>query len=466
MKTVNYLILASFILAQFVILPPTASAPQITCGETITSDTLLNEDLLCPPDAPYAIIIDAPNVTLDLGGHVISGHTPGTGIFSIGHAGITIRNGAIEGFDDGIFIIQADQATMENLIVRNLDISDPDHMIFGIHIDGSQNVVVRDSYFQFISAAHKEAVEIYNSYVEVRDIEVQGGGVGVNFSFASACDPATHPSNGIVLNSRFSNVTIAGIEVACSSYAWIEGNVFTASPAVGVGIQGDGWSSGYVTGLTVRKNSIHDTLIGIEFRGILDSAIIDNAIFDNQIWGVAIRQSLGCLVPETGLDCFYSTGNTIADNQTWGSSVDLYHYENSLGNTWQHNSCEIKDGSEIPDCLPPATSLAINYTSGQPGSFFTIEGANFPANHTVAITTNNYALGSVLSDETGKLKFMLNTELADAGLYVVTAGTYPSASAIFILDASKLIHLQEGLGTIFNLPAGISNHVYLPMMIR
>jgi len=31
-----------------------------------------------------------------------------------------------------------------------------------------------------------------------------------------------------------------------------------------------------------------------------------------------MRQSLGCITPELGWQCFYSTANMIADNQTWG----------------------------------------------------------------------------------------------------------------------------------------------------
>jgi len=466
MQTGNRLILVSFILAQFVIVFPAAGSPEIACGENITSDTTLTEDLVCPADVEYAIVIGAPNITLDLGGHSISGHTPKTGVFSIGQEGITIRNGVLEGFDIGVFIIQANMTTMENLTVRNLDISDPDHMIFGIAIDSSRNVVVRDSYFEFISAAHKEAVEIYNSYVEVRDIEVQGGGAGVNFSFAGVCDPATNPSNGKVLSSRLSDVYIAGVEVACSSYALIEGNVFTASPAVGIGIQSDAWVSGDVTGLTVKNNFIRDTMIGIEFRGVIDSDIIDNYIFDNQIWGIAIRQSLGCIVPESGLGCFHSTTNRISGNKTWGNGMDLYHYVDGLGNIWESNTCENKDGVEIPECAPPTAALVINYTSGRPGSIFAIEGFHFPANSTAAITINDHALGSVPSDESGNLKFLVNTEQADTGVYAVTANVNPSASVGFALDASRRIHPQEGQETIFNVPGGISNHVYLPIVRR
>lgn len=324
----------------------------IVCGQIITENTLLATDLSCPPGNVQALVIGAPNILLDLGGHTISGHAPGIGVFAIGQEGVTIKNGAIEGFNAGVFIIESHRAILEYLTVRNLESDDPGNAIFGLQIQGSQDVIVRDSSFEFLVVAHKEAVEIYESYVDVSNIEVRGGGAGVNFSFAGACDPVNRPSNGTVRNSKFSNIAIAGIEVACSSYAWIEGNVFSAEPAVGIGIQGDAWAPGDVTGLTIKNNFILDTLIGIEFRGILDSNISNNQVSNNQIWGVAIRQSLGCITPQPGWECFYSTGNGIADNQTWGNGLDLYHYELALGNTWQQNTCTTKDGSEIPPCLP------------------------------------------------------------------------------------------------------------------
>lgn len=454
-------------LMQFVAGLSTESQSEISCGQTITEDMILTEDLACPPDTEYAIVIGASNVTLDLGGHTISGYTPRTGVFAIGQEGITIRNGTIDGFNVGVFIIETNLVTMENLTVRNLDSSDPNHLIFGIQILGSQNVVVRDTLFEFISVAHKEAVEIFDSFVDVNNIEVRGGGAGVNFSFAGACDPTNDPSNGTVLNSRFSDVYIAGVLVACSSYAWIEGNVFSAAPAVGIGIQGDAPFKGDVTGLTVKENFIHDTMIGIEFRGIIDSNISNNYVFDNQIWGIAMRQSLGCITPELGWECFYSTANAIADNETWGNGMDLYHYEDSLGNIWERNTCETKDGADIPECTPPTAALTINYTSGKPGSFFTLEGANFPISSTATITINGHTLGIVPTDSSGDLVFLLNTDQADEGNYVVTASVNPSSSARFVLNSHHLLHAQQGQGTIFNVPSGITTHiVYLPLVLR
>jgi hypothetical protein len=338
------------------------SPTKVACGQTITEDTTLDEDLTCPPDTDFAIAIGASNITLDLNGHVLSGYAPigrigGVGVFVQDKEGVIIRNGTIEEFNDGISIAGTRRLTIENLTVKNRRIIDPNHFVFGVAIYHSQDVVVRDMLFEFPSVAHKSAVEIWESNVAVSNIEVHGGGVGVSFSFNQICDPAHTPSNGTVLNSRFSGIYIAGIWAACSSSARIEGNDFSTAPGVGVGIQGDAPFFGAVTDITVEGNHIHDASTGIEFRGIIESSISNNIVSDNGAWGIAMRQSLGCLNPEPGWECFYSTANVITDNEALGNGTDLYHHEDSRGNIWKRNTCETKQGVDIPECTIPLVTI-------------------------------------------------------------------------------------------------------------
>jgi parallel beta-helix repeat protein len=71
--------------------PSTASAQPLTCGQVITKDTTLHADLgPCPGDG---LVIDAPNVTVDLNGHAIVGDDRGDAF----HGDVGIRNG--EGHD-------------------------------------------------------------------------------------------------------------------------------------------------------------------------------------------------------------------------------------------------------------------------------------------------------------------------------------------------------------------------------
>src|SRR3954464_14538031 len=48
-----------------------ARASQVSCGETITADTTLEQDLVNCPN--HGIVIGADGITLDLNGHLVDG---------------------------------------------------------------------------------------------------------------------------------------------------------------------------------------------------------------------------------------------------------------------------------------------------------------------------------------------------------------------------------------------------------
>lgn len=77
------------------------SAP--VCGQVVTQDLTLTADLTnCAGDG---LVIGAPNVTVNLGGHAISG-APGNHQQGIddraGYPGLTVTNGTITGFAEGV----------------------------------------------------------------------------------------------------------------------------------------------------------------------------------------------------------------------------------------------------------------------------------------------------------------------------------------------------------------------------
>jgi parallel beta-helix repeat protein len=75
--------------------PPTA----VECGDVITTDTLVANDLSCGSAVP-ALTIGAPGITLDLGGHQIA--AGGEGIRNDGHDGVTIKNGKVSTDEGGV----------------------------------------------------------------------------------------------------------------------------------------------------------------------------------------------------------------------------------------------------------------------------------------------------------------------------------------------------------------------------
>jgi hypothetical protein len=89
--------------------PASAQPP---CGETITQDTTLTADLDCDDDP---VVIGAPGITLDLGGHSIGG-VEGYRIVNEGHDDVTIRNGTINS-DGGTILLSG----VSGNLVRDID---------------------------------------------------------------------------------------------------------------------------------------------------------------------------------------------------------------------------------------------------------------------------------------------------------------------------------------------------------
>lgn len=109
------------------------------CGTEITADTVLDGDLACARGP--ALVIVADGVTLDLGGHTVSGTAPGgadgPAILLRGVTGATVRNGTVEHFDAGVVVQGGGGNVIEGLTVQD-NIGDPD----GDYGDG---IVVNES---------------------------------------------------------------------------------------------------------------------------------------------------------------------------------------------------------------------------------------------------------------------------------------------------------------------------------
>ena len=104
-----------------------ALASHVSCGDTITTDTTLDSDLVnCPNNG---IVIGASNITLDLNGHTIDGDgtlvdpcpegaTCDVGVDnSAGHSGVTVKGGSIRQFALGVLVLGAGRNSLRHLSV-------------------------------------------------------------------------------------------------------------------------------------------------------------------------------------------------------------------------------------------------------------------------------------------------------------------------------------------------------------
>lgn len=150
---------------------PTAEARIVACGEVITENTVLSNDLDCATDA-YALVIGADNVTLDLNGHTVTARPdqgPSTnGLLSDGNDGIVIRNGTVVGtggLGAGVIVFGSDNR-ISNVTTGGY---------LSLRVNGSRNVVAN-------SAINGYGALLEGDQLLLRDSELPTGPGGSSLS--------------------------------------------------------------------------------------------------------------------------------------------------------------------------------------------------------------------------------------------------------------------------------------------
>jgi hypothetical protein len=92
------------------------ASAQPACGEVITQNTTLTADLDC--QGSDGLVIGAPGITLDLGGHRISTYV--VAVRNPGYADVVIRNGSITFDTAGVVLIGATRNTVRDLAIDGL----------------------------------------------------------------------------------------------------------------------------------------------------------------------------------------------------------------------------------------------------------------------------------------------------------------------------------------------------------
>src|SRR5438445_470673 len=130
---------------------PTQRFPirQGACAMRVSESFTLANDMNCTGDG---IVIVSDNITVDLGGHTLTGPGIGpqtwplpqldsVGVRVGGHTGVTIRNGKTTAFSTGIYFIDMVSSSIEGMTtLRNR---------FGFYIHASQKITVKDSDVEF-----------------------------------------------------------------------------------------------------------------------------------------------------------------------------------------------------------------------------------------------------------------------------------------------------------------------------
>ena len=174
---------------------PQASAVPITsCNTTAITDVKLKTDLNCP-NVP-GILVGADGITIDLGGHTLTGNrTAGNhGIDnSAGFDNVTVKNGTVTKFDRGAIGDAADGMHVEHVVASG-------NLIYGIDIGGAGSRVSSSQ----ASGNAFSGISITGNSARVSSSQVSGNASDGIFiegttSRVTASHASGNGSNGIVI---------------------------------------------------------------------------------------------------------------------------------------------------------------------------------------------------------------------------------------------------------------------------
>lgn len=171
-----------------------ANATHVACGATLTTDTFLDSDIVCPDEAQTGLVIGADNITIWMNGHTLRGsavNRDDIGIYS-GVAGpdnvgawngVTIRgDGKIDGFGFGVLLYGFDHAVRRMTFTGSQADCSGDSQ-YGILIHGEHGYAYRNVVNMPLCGALNFGVDLAGADSEAWGNTVRGTrGVGVSVS--------------------------------------------------------------------------------------------------------------------------------------------------------------------------------------------------------------------------------------------------------------------------------------------
>jgi large repetitive protein len=264
--------------------PAMARSPLTTvrCGQTLTQSVKLANDLIdCP--AP-GLMIGADAITVDLNGHTIDGTVTQTdtcqvlpfgmpGINTGGHNGLTIKNGTVQQFLNGIAVGPGEfegppTVGMANSVVR--DITARDNSFVGIGIGGDELSHDDRIEHNVVTGTRCDAgIELHGTHGNriAHNRSTANGGTGI---FVIGLDHSAIEDNHVAGNGG------GGMLSGRGSDNVIRRNAVSGSPEDGIHV--------FDAGDAITNNEVTDSIGGIVVEGF-DSAA--NQVSGNRVSGTA-----------------------------------------------------------------------------------------------------------------------------------------------------------------------------------
>lgn len=291
-----------------------AGGAVLQCGATVTSSTMLRANLTCSGyGGPWALRVVGQGVTLNLGGHTVSGQYPHDALYLTGTR-ITVEDGTIHRATSDIFATSARGDVFQNLAVQTAG--------YGINVTTATFMSV--SFDRFFTM--ETAVDFAHGYgTTIADNTFQDAGSGVDVdSYTSGLtirgNGMTQVCNGIYVGFAETGTSISSNRMTgrrCGDGIYIA-NGFGVSVTTNQSRDFfDGLDVRYVTG-TIDNNTF-DTNGDGAYCGGLDSATFRNDVFNGNVDGMYLYDPAHVSIIGSTADNNYD-GIDIENNYYYSSS--------------------------------------------------------------------------------------------------------------------------------------------------
>lgn len=252
----------------------------VKCGQTVTADTTLANDLAdCPG---VGIVIGADGITLDLNGHTVDGDGVADveGINNDGHDHVTVMDGAITDFVEGVVVLDARDNRLRGLSTRR-------NRHAGIFVDGATDTDIEGN-----STADRCAGVIVT---RSRDISVER-----NTTTGGECSgiPIFESDDVAVIENSVARAGSGGILLLRDSDGnRVERNSVSGGAGDGIVIAEEG-DHNLVSQNSVSRNGGLGVILDV---GTSDNGVTDNTLRANAFGGMAIVGSDDNLVAQNSI---------------------------------------------------------------------------------------------------------------------------------------------------------------------
>jgi parallel beta-helix repeat protein len=286
------------------------AAAQPACGDVLTQDTTLAADLHCTGGSPHdpALVIGADGITLDLGGHTLSGVT-GYRIINEGHDNVTIRNGTVGSDGGSIHLIGVSGNVIRDIHAGGLilgiyaESSDYNRFVhnqvesvkFGV--SGSHNVIAHN-----LVTRYESDLSVHGDYNRVVD-NIVWGSQGTSLALGGAHNQVRR---NVFLNDALWVVALAG----ATDTDLVDNTIGTSG------------SFGRAVGVSI-ENSSRNRFVGNSVFAVVDGFDLhsgaDNVFRGNDVSGVPVD---GERTSPTSAIAAGATGTVLRDNTVRGFDDD------------------------------------------------------------------------------------------------------------------------------------------------